>query len=235
MPARKMKAESRGIELWICLGTCFCLASCICGTPPGISRIASHTPPQETEFGQWASGAVASARSGSFQTTNLCALLTWEMSENSYLVSVSEHIPAAKDDLPDRVLSIRPQPVSQSTTGADYSTCDAFVCMYTPWVASGPLVTLWTGGSGVHCVVFGIRDGEPVILLEKGALGLPEVVDLSNDNEVNLLFRVRGQGEATAEREADIYSIGIDHCVFLGSVGWTDRFNAAQALIDNAK
>ena len=141
--------------------------------------------------------------------------------------------------LPGRKLSFYKKIDDKLIKKYKYETGDSFLTMYPLSEINGNLLTIWGGGSAYHFNVFSLKDNEIRIVLEAGSKALPEIADIDNDGEYEILiwagnFEVLKTKENTElsffEKKrifkwqtADIYKL-------IKTVPWENRFTALKKI-----
>lgn len=92
------------------------------------------------------------------------------------------------ETLPGRKLSFYKEKDTKLIKKYEFETGDSFLAMYPLSVTNGNLLTIWGSGSAYHFDVFSFKDNEIKIVLEAGSKALPEIVDLDNDGEYEILI-----------------------------------------------
>jgi len=207
-------------------GACTCLAivGLACAGQVGIPEHVGQNEynESETSFGLLRIlGAEGPRLGGDLAQPDLCGFVIWG-TDSDYVAVVKQKGPeSVGEDLPERALLFYSQRQGGFREQAVYETCDGFVCMYPLYEGVGPLITMWSAGSAMHVVVFGVGEEGLQVLLDTGCRGEPEVVDLDDDGAYELILR---QGTPAEEPEAEVYSLGSKCCTFRGTVAWQERF-----------
>jgi len=134
-------------------------------------------------------------------------------------LAVSEQL--RENNLPLRKMSIYGASGQLFEKTQEYVTVDWFLNAY-PTVDRTRLITTWGTGSAYRLKVFSLNGPEIKLLLSVGWKQEPEFVDLTGDNEVEILVPVvpiPGRGPESAE----IYSWDGSGYVHLGTVPWAQR------------
>ncbi len=106
--------------------------------------------------------------------SGLVAATRWSCTDSGYFCTVYEKAATEEEARPLRVLTFCE--ADSADKQWKYETADAFVSMFPLADESDALMTIWTGGSAYHCVIFTTTAGEPHVSLEFGTLSPPEIV-----------------------------------------------------------
>ena len=138
-----------------------------------LSAEKTKTESENLNFGQF-SLLPDARRSSPDLPAGLLAAAQWRSPEATYLCTVYKFPATDEDVLPLRVLVFCEADFADKQW--QYETPDAFVSMFPLTDDSDAFMTIWTGGSAYHCVIFAITAGEPHVSLEFGTLSPPEIV-----------------------------------------------------------
>jgi hypothetical protein len=106
------------------------------------------------------------------QTNNLIAHVLWPRSNMAVICEVHEQR-TNLDELPTRELSFIDSHGKHITA---VQTPDSFIGMYPIGDENALFVTVWSGGSAYHVLVFTWKDDKPYCVLESGSKAFPEIL-----------------------------------------------------------
>jgi hypothetical protein len=156
-----------------------------------VAKAREPTLNQVTHFGSFRS--VQGTEETTFQKVvgkeNVIAIGRWNLIKKEYSCIVTLQKSQTQGySIPNFQLSFYEKVKDKLVKKYIYETMASFLCSYPLADAGGNLVTIWVGGSGLQFLVFSNRDHEVQIVFDDGSKSMPEIVDIDNDGQYELLI-----------------------------------------------
>ena len=191
--------------LFVCAATC-CLDLAVTTHGQDDGRFNVFEPPMKSSL-------------RTIRTDSELLMFTYLTVDRKLVLAVFEQL--RENNLPLRKMSVYKASGQLFEKTQEYVTVDGFVNAY-PTVDRTRLITTWVTGSAYRLKVFSLNGPEFKLLVSLGWKQEPEFVDLTGDNEVEILVPVipiPGRGPESAE----IYSWDGRRYVHLRTVSWKQR------------
>jgi hypothetical protein len=118
---------------------------------------------------------------------NVIAIGRWDLIKKEYLCIVTlQKSQTSGYSIPNFQLSFYEKVKDKLVKKYVYETMASFLSLY-PIGEVGNLVTIWVAGSGYQFVIFSASDDKIKIVFDDGSKSIPEIVDIDNDGQYELL------------------------------------------------
>lgn len=170
---------------------------------------------------------------------NVLSMNYWDLSvdnnEETCLCVITEHtLRMGEDVLPYRILSFYKKNDDKFAKIYKFISGDSFLGMYPMGEVNRNLFTLWVAGSAYHFEVFSLIDNKIKLVLDSGSKEMPEIADIDNDEEPEILlseghFKAAGKNDTVFIWETTgIYKWNGKSYKLVKTVPWKNRFNALK-------
>ncbi len=157
---------------------------------------------------------------------------SWEFAGSTYLVTLIRDKKFLDNEIINyRKLIVFKEDGARKERIFQRETADAFVGMLPLSDLQGNLLTVWTGGSGYHFVVFSIMNGKVVTVLEASSRNLLDIVDIDGDGSMEIIV-TEDPGNVLSTKDvsainkvtSSIYKWSDSSYVLFKKVPWRSRF-----------
>lgn len=168
---------------------------------------------------------------------NILAMNYWDAEDESLLCIVSLHtIKIENTSFPDRRLNFYKKIGDKLKKIYEFKPGDIFLSMY-PLSDNGNLATVWVTGSAYRFYIFSFIDNGIKLVLDEGSKAMPEVVDIDNDGEDEILitegaFLIEKDTKKIISRPKSVrvYKWDSKSYKLIKTVPWENRFTTLKKI-----
>lgn len=162
---------------------------------------------------------------------NVVAMNYWDINDATFLCTVTLHsVKVDNNTYPDRKLTFYKKMGAKFKETYQFKPGDFFLSMY-PISDSGNLITVWVTGSAYRFYIFSLVNNEIKLVLDEGSKLMPEIVDIDNDGEDEILissgaFLVDAMTKEVISKPEStrVYKWNGKSYKIIKTVPWKDRF-----------